>query len=101
MNSGRTKFITDTQRQIQTSQQRIDDNVAIYYKNVVKLKTYKLNLVREQLALIKKEQSMKQVNLDIVEVLMGHLNNLSKDSLTLKMCKDDLVDYAKNIASTF
>ncbi len=101
MNSGRTRFITDTQRQIQTSQQRIDDNIAIYYKNLIKLKVYKVELVREQLALIGKEQSMKQVNLGIVEILMEHLLNLSKDSLTLKICKDDLSDYAQNIASTF
>ncbi len=101
INSGRTRFITDTQRQIQTSQQRIDDNIAIYYKNMTKLKAYKVKLVREQLTFIEKEQSMKQVSQGVVEILLEHLNKLSKDSLTLKMCKEDLGDYAKNIASTF
>ncbi|MCF6189825.1 MAG: serine/threonine protein kinase [Cocleimonas sp.] len=101
MNSGRTRFITDTQRQIQASQQRIDDNIAIYYKNMTKLKAYEVKLVREQLTKLEKEQTMKQVNQGIVEIMMEHLLNLSKGSLTLKMCKEDLGDYAKNIASTF
>ena len=101
MNSGRTRFITDTQRQIQTSQQRIDDSIAIYYKNMTKLKAYKVKLVREQLTNFEKEQSMKQVSQGIVEILMEHLLNLSKGSLTLEMCKEDFSDYAKNIASTF
>ena len=100
MDSGRTKFITDTRRQIQTSQQRIDTNIEKYYKNLAKLKAYKVQLVSEQLTKMGKEE-VKQINQGILDMLMSHLLKLEGNNLTLEECQKDIGDYAKTISSIF
>lgn len=101
MDSGRTKFITDTRRQVQASQERIDNNIAKYYKNLTKLKLYKIKFVSEQLVKIEEEQSTRIINQGVLEILADHLSKLANKNLTLEACKEDIGSYAKTISSTF
>lgn len=101
MDSGRTKFITDTQRQMQISQVRFDDNISIYYKNLTKLKAYKEKDVQDQLTVTKTELSNKQINQDISDILTKHFLKINTEKLTLEACKEDFAKYANNILNSF
>ena len=101
MDSGRTKFITDTQRQIQISQDKFNNNVSRYYENLTKLKTFKISSVQKHVALIKKNPTSQQINKEIARIISEHLRLLSRSNLTKAKCKKDFSAFANNILNSF
>jgi serine/threonine protein kinase len=101
MDSGRTKFITDTQRQVQLSQEKFNNNISRYYKNLTKLKAYKVSSVQKQVSLIENNPTTRQVNKEITRIISKHIKLLGRSKLTKARCKKDFSVFANNILNSF